>query len=75
MLVWSITRGDVVLRLQGSEHAVQKLDRFVFRLHQIKSYQNLLEDWDTQILSSGNQSLRCSIRFTLVFIDFTFILV
>jgi hypothetical protein len=38
MLAQSITKGDVVLRLQGSERAIRKPDQFVFRLHQIESY-------------------------------------
>jgi hypothetical protein len=44
--LWSITRGDIVLRLQGSGRVVRKPDRIVQRLHQIESYQNLSEDWE-----------------------------
>jgi hypothetical protein len=40
-----------VLRLRGSERAVRKPDRFVSRLHQIDSYQNLLEDCAIQFTS------------------------
>ena len=45
----SITRGDVVLRLRGSERVVRKPDRVVSSFHQIESYQNLSEDRDTLV--------------------------
>ncbi|TVU06919.1 hypothetical protein EJB05_46955, partial [Eragrostis curvula] len=41
-----ITRGDVVLRLQGSERVVRKPDRFVSILRQIVVYLNLSENRD-----------------------------
>jgi hypothetical protein len=40
-----------VLLLRGSERAVRKPDQFMSRLHQIDSYQNLLEDWAIQFTS------------------------
>jgi hypothetical protein len=42
-----------VLQLRGSERAIRKPDRFVSCLHQIDSYQNLLEDWTIQFTSFG----------------------
>jgi hypothetical protein len=44
-----------VLRLRDSEHAIRKSDRFVSRLHQIDSYQNLLEDWAIRFTSKCTQ--------------------
>jgi hypothetical protein len=46
-----------VLRLWGLECVVQKPNRFVCRLHQIDSYQNLLEDWAIQF-TSGTATTR-----------------
>jgi hypothetical protein len=39
--------------LQGLERAIHKPDRFVSHLHQIDSYQNLLEDWAIQFTSNA----------------------
>jgi hypothetical protein len=70
MLAWPITQGDVVLRLRGSERAVQKPDQFVSRLHQIDSYQNLLEDWAIQFTSSDIRALGAPSGSPFVFHNF-----
>ena len=67
-----ITRGDVVLRLRGLERVVLKPDRIVCRLRPNQLTKNLSKDREPLSTSSGNQSFRCTVRFTLPF-SFVFV--